>query len=263
MSAQAKDNPKTLRAALIIIGNEILSGRTQDTNTQFIAEKLSGRGIALREVRVVPDIEAKIIEAVRALKDQVNYVFTTGGIGPTHDDITAESIAKAFGTKLYSNPEAKAVMEAYYGGEWNEARLKMTMIPEGAKLIPNPVSGAPGFIMGNVHVMAGVPRIMQGMLETMLPFLDEGAKILTNTVACSLRESVIAEALTNLQKRYSDVDIGSYPQYRKGPHNLSLVLRSIHEEKLKTATSELMQIIRDLDDEPHAVGLQAIPDDLV
>ena len=147
---------KTLKAALIIIGNEILSGRTQDANIKFIAEKLMTRGVALAEIRVVPDIAEKIVKAVNELRAEVDYVFTTGGIGPTHDDITAENIAAAFGVKLYSHPEAKRVMEEYYKGEWNPARLKMTMIPEGAELVQNPVSGAPGFVIGNVYVMAGV-----------------------------------------------------------------------------------------------------------
>jgi molybdenum cofactor synthesis domain-containing protein len=244
---------KTLKAALIVIGNEILSGRTQDANIKFTAEKLMSRGIALCEVRVVPDIEEKIIRAVNELKAGVDYVFTTGGIGPTHDDITAESIAKAFGVELRSDPEARRVMDEYYKGEWNPARLKMTMIPEGARLVPNPVSGAPGFNIGNVYVMAGVPRIMQGMLESILPLLQEGARIISVTVACSLRESQIADRLAALQERYEDVDIGSYPQYREGPHNLNLVLRSVDAGRLQAAVAELLRIIRDLGDAPSVL----------
>lgn len=247
-----------LKAALIIIGNEILSGRTQDTNTQFIAQKLSGRGISLAEVRVVPDIEARIVEAVNEIRTKVDYVFTTGGIGPTHDDITAASVARAFGTKVAPDPHARRVMEEHYGTtDLSEPRLKMAMIPVGAKLIPNPVSGAPGFIIENVHVMAGVPRIMQAMLENILPLLKQGAPILSNTVGCSLRESEIAEKLTALQDRFSDIDIGSYPQYRQGPNSLSLVLKSTKPERLKMATLELMDIIKSLGDEPSAMGFQA------
>jgi molybdenum cofactor synthesis domain-containing protein len=241
----------SLTAGLIVIGNEILSGRTLDANTQFVAQKLSGRGIALAEVRVVPDIEAKIIKAVNEVRVEVDYVFTTGGIGPTHDDITAASIAKAFGVKLHADLHARKVMEEHYGRtDLSEPRLKMAMIPVGARLIPNPVSGAPGFIMENVHVMAGVPKIMQAMLENVLPLLKEGPPILSNTVTCSLRESEIAERLSALQDKYMDVDIGSYPQYRAGPGSLSLVLKSTQPERLKSATGELAEIIRALGDEP-------------
>ncbi len=240
----------SLTAGLIVIGNEILSGRTLDANTQFVAQKLSGRGIALAEVRVVPDIEAKIVKAVNEVRAEVDYVFTTGGIGPTHDDITAASIAKAFGVKLHADPHARKVMEEHYGRtDLSEPRLKMAMIPVGAKLIPNPVSGAPGFSMENVHVMAGVPKIMQAMLENILPLLKEGPPILSHTVTCSLRESEIAEKLSALQDKYSDIDIGSYPQYRSGPNSLSLVLKSTRPERLKEATAELVEIIKSLGDE--------------
>jgi molybdenum cofactor synthesis domain-containing protein len=251
-------NSEPMKAALLIIGNEILSGRTLDANTQHIAQKLSSRGIALAEVRVVPDIEAKIIKALNELRAEVDYVFTTGGIGPTHDDITADSVAKAFGVKLKADPAARKVMEEHYGTtDLSEPRLKMAMIPEGANLIPNPVSGAPGFIIENVHVMAGVPKIMQAMFENILPLLKQGAPILSNTVGCSLRESEIAEKLTALQKKFSDIDIGSYPQYRQGPNNLSLVLKSTKPERLKVATLELMDIIRSLNDEPALTIAQA------
>ncbi|MGB4106412.1 MAG: molybdopterin-binding protein [Alphaproteobacteria bacterium] len=243
----------TLTAALIVIGNEILSGRTLDANTQFIARKLLGRGIVLAEVRVVPDIEATIIKAVNELRKEVDYVFTTGGIGPTHDDITALSVARAFGVALVSDPHARQVMEEHYkktSTDMTASRLKMALIPEGAKLIPNPVSGAPGFIIGNVHVMAGVPKIMQAMLENTLPLLKEGLPILWETVECSMRESEIAEKLSALQDKYPDVDIGSYPQYQPGPKSLSLVLKSTQRDRLKNATGELMKIIRDAGDEP-------------
>jgi len=185
------------------------------------------------------------------LRAEVDYVFTTGGIGPTHDDITAASIAKAFGVTLQADPQARKVMEEHYGTkDLSASRLKMALIPDGASLIPNPVSGAPGFIMENVHVMAGVPKIMQAMMENILPLLKEGPPILSSTVTCSLRESVIAEKLSALQDKYSDIDIGSYPQYRAGPGSLSLVLKSTQPERLRVATGELMEIIKALGDEP-------------
>lgn len=241
-------NSETLRAAYIVIGNEILSGRTQDSNIKWAAERLATKGVALVEVRVVPDIEDKIIKAVNELRREVDYVFTSGGIGPTHDDITAASIAKAFGVTVHAHPEARRVMEEHYGTkDLSEARLKMAMIPDGAKLIPNPVSGAPGFIMENVHVMAGVPKIMQAMLENILPILKQGAVIQSKTVSCGLRESEIAEQLSALQDRYQDVDIGSYPHYP----GLNLVLRSTNVARLESATKELTEIIRELGDQPQ------------
>ena len=256
------DNPDIRKAALIIIGNEILSGRTQDTNTQWIAENLIRRGIMLAEIRVVPDIEEKIIRAVNEIRGQVEYVFTTGGIGPTHDDITAASLAKAFGVVLERNDEAFRMLENHYGLEQiTPARAKMCLIPVGAKLIPNPVSGAPGFIIGNVHVMAGIPRIMHAMLDFVVADLAQGKVVLSNTIACVLAESVLAEALEALQNRYAHVDIGSYPHYRGGTPGVSLVLRSTDEEILKAATRELLKIVRDHGDEPQALGLQAMVDD--
>lgn len=237
-------------AALIIIGNEILSGRTQDSNAQWIAKKLGARGITLVEIRVVPDIEDKIVEAVNALRGGVDYVFTTGGIGPTHDDITAASMARAFGVTLEENAEARAILEKNYGaGNLNPARLKMAMIPAGARLIPNPVSGAPGFIIGNVHVMAGVPAIMQGMLEGALPGLKTGAVVLSNTLICALPESTIAAPLTALQARYPQVDIGSYPHYQPGRSSVGLVLRAADRALLREVTRELAQIIGGMDPE--------------
>ncbi len=238
---------KTLKAALIIIGNEILSGRTQDSNIQYIARKLGEKGIALAEIRVVPDIEDKIVKAVNEMRAGVDYVFTTGGIGPTHDDITADSIAKAFGVKNVLNPEARAILVNNYGeANLNEARLKMAMVPEGAELIRNPVSGAPGFIIGNVYVMAGVPAIMQGMLDNVLPNLKEGARVFSNTVSCELTESRIAQELTDLQKKFPDVEIGSYPHFKMGSSSLSLVLRGTDRELLKKSTEELIGIVLSL-----------------
>lgn len=246
------DNPDIKRAALIIIGNEILTGRTQDANTQWIAERLLPRGIMLAEVRVVPDIEDKIIKAVNELRAEVDYVFTTGGIGPTHDDITAASVAKAFGVPLEINQEAYKKLEAHYGAEnFTAPRKKMTMVPRGASLIPNPVSGAPGFKIENVHVMAGIPRIMQAMFDHAIEALAPGEPMRSRTVSCALAESIIAEKLTALQDRYPDIDIGSYPHFCGGVLGLSLVLRSTDETQLDRAAAELVEIVSTLGGDPQ------------
>ena len=245
-----------LKAALLIIGNEILSGRTQDSNIKHIAVKLGERGITLAEIRVVPDIEDKIIKAVNALREEVDYLFTTGGIGPTHDDITADSIAKAFGVKNVLNPEARQLLVELYGEEnLNEPRLKMAHVPEGSSLIRNPVSSAPGFIIGNVFVMAGVPAIMQAMLDNLLPNLREGAKVYSNTLHCELPESKVAPGLSALQDKYPDVEMGSYPHFKMNAWNLSLVLRSSDVEALKVATRELIAVITGLGS-THQTDLQ-------
>lgn len=231
-------------AALLIIGNEILSGRTQDTNLKYLAEKLLTKGVKLAEVRVVPDIEAKIITALNELRANVDYVFTTGGIGPTHDDITAESVAKAFNVPLDQNEEARAILKNYYGDEQEltEARLRMARIPRGAQLVLNPVSGAPGFQIENVFVMAGVPRIMQSMLDDIIPRLESGDQIFSLTIASlNIAESVMAEPLERIQNEYPSIEIGSYPQYRSGVFAVSFVLRGTDinlmneaKEKIKT-----------------------------
>lgn len=252
------NSPKDYRAALLIIGNEILSGRTQDTNTQWIADKMTQRGIRLAEVRVVPDQEPAIIEAVNDMRAKVDYLMTTGGIGPTHDDITAACIAKAFGTELYEDPEAYKILEAYYGKEnLTEPRLKMAKVPKGSSLILNPVSGAPGFQIENVFVMAGVPRIMQAMLENVMEKMQGGQPILSNTVTCTLGESMIAKDLSDLQDKYPDVEIGSYPHYRGGVLGLSLVLRSKNDPRLDQATHDLIDIIRRLGGEPRALSIKS------
>lgn len=253
--AQGKD---TFSAALIIIGNEILSGRTVDTNTPWIAERLTARGIILGEARVISDDEQQIIQAVNDLRVRFDYVFTTGGIGPTHDDITAASVARAFDIELERNEEAFRMLEDHYGiEELTPPRAKMALIPKGAVLIHNPVSAAPGFIIGNVHVMAGVPRIMQAMLEYVLSVIMSGKPILSNTVACTLPESAVAEDLGKLQDRYPNVQMGSYPHYRGGALGLSLVLRSTDSDILEKATEDLIAIIRAHGDEPRALSLKA------
>ncbi|MCB9990981.1 MAG: competence/damage-inducible protein A [Rhodospirillales bacterium] len=253
------DDPDVFSAALVIIGNEILAGRTQDTNTPWIAERLTAHGILLNEVRIIPDEEPEIIHAVRSLYPKYDYVFTTGGIGPTHDDITADCVAKAFDAQLVRNEEAFRMLEEHYGlEELTPPRAKMCMIPAGASLIPNPVTAAPGFIMENVHVMAGVPRIMQAMLDHVLGMIKAGKPILSNTVACSLPESAVAEDVTALQETYAEIQIGSYPHYRGGVLGLSLVLRGTDKDRLEAATAELLEIIRKHGDEPRALSIRTV-----
>lgn len=254
---QNTSKKETFTAALIIIGNEILSGRTQDTNTPWIAGRLTERGIVLSEVRIIPDREQEIVEAVRAISEKFDYVFTTGGIGPTHDDITAQSVANAFNVELERNEAAFRALEAHYGiEELTPPRTKMALIPKGAALIPNPVTAAPGFVIGNVHVMAGVPRIMQAMLDHVLENIAAGKPILSNTVSCALTESMIAEELTELQEKYPNVQIGSYPHYRGGSLGLSIVLRSTNPDVLEVATSALIEIIENHGDEPRTLGIK-------
>jgi molybdenum cofactor synthesis domain-containing protein len=241
--ATAEDS---ITAGLLVIGDEILSGRTKDVNIGTVAEFCTDLGIELGEVRVVPDVEAEIIAAVNALRARYTYVFTTGGIGPTHDDITADAIAKAFGVKLPINPEARAMLEARWretGTVINEARLRMARIPEGASLIVNSVSAAPGFRIENVHVMAGVPKIMQAMLEAILPTLKTGRKVLSRTVPAQVGEGIVAAPLAALQAEYPDVKMGSYPRMGDGAVRTELVLRSPDEARLAEATEKLRKIV--------------------
>jgi molybdenum cofactor synthesis domain-containing protein len=231
-------------AALAIIGNEILSGRTVDKNLAYLATELNRVGIQLREVRVVPDIEQEIIDAVNALRNKYDYLFTTGGIGPTHDDITSASIAKAFGVKMIRHPEAEKVLRAHYTPEQiNEARLKMADVPEGSELIPNVVSSAPGFKVGNVFVMAGVPKIMQAMLGAAIPHLKGGASIHSVSITTNLPEGTIAAGLTEIQNRYTDLDIGSYPHYKQGAPSTTLVFRGVDETRAAAASKETETLI--------------------
>lgn len=252
-----RSKPDSLTAAVVVIGNEILTGRTQDSNTSWIAEKLLARGIAIREVRIIPDDEEAIIRSVNELRSKHNYVFTTGGIGPTHDDITAECVARAFGLGMEQNEEAFRMLEQYYGLEnLTPPRAKMASVPIGSRLIPNPVSAAPGFIVENVYVMAGVPRIMHAMLDHIIDMLKVGKPVLSNTVACTTPESMLAEDLSRLQDRYPEIEIGSYPHFRGGVLGLSLVLRSTEEDRLEKATDELVAIIRKHGDEPRALSVR-------
>ena len=249
------DTPVT--AGMLIIGNEILSGRTKDKNVGFIAEELTAIGIRLSEVRVVRDDEAAIIEAVTVLSERYTYVFTSGGIGPTHDDITTACIAKAFGVAVERNAEAMRRLTAHYddsGVEFNEARRKMADIPVGATLIDNPVSAAPGFIVKNVHVMAGVPRILQGMFAHLKPALTGGAQVLSRTVACTVGEGTVAGGLGAIQGDFPDLEIGSYPYFRAGAFGTSLVLRGTDEARLEAAAERVRALVRSLGGEPIEIG---------
>lgn len=241
---------KTYKAAMVVIGNEILSGRTQDKNINYLANKLVERGISLAEVRIVPDIEGKIIQALHDLKDQLDYVFTSGGIGPTHDDITSECVARACGAEYEIHDEAYKILEAHYGQkEFNKPRQKMAMTPKGATLIPNPVSAAPGFIIENIYVMAGVPRIMQAMVDHVVPSLAGGAVINSQTVHCNYPESKIAESLGRIQERWPEVDIGSYPAYKEGKPSVNVVLRSASDKILEKVKIEVETLLKGLDAE--------------
>ena len=224
-------------AGLLVIGDEILSGRTKDKNIGYIAEYLTTIGIELKEVRVVADEEAAIVEALNALKSRYCYVFTTGGIGPTHDDITADAVAKAFGVSIDHHPEAVALLRARFGGaELNQARMRMARIPAGGELIRNKVSTAPGFRIGNVFVMAGVPTIMQAMLDFVAPTLKTGAKMLSETVRADAREGDIGGPLAEIAKAHPETMIGSYPFFddRRGP-NTNIVVRSRDPARLAAA----------------------------
>jgi len=243
-------------AAVLLIGNEILSGRTHDKNLPYIAEKLNAHGVRLREARVIPDQRDVIVATVNACRATYDYVLTTGGIGPTHDDITAGCIAEAFGCRLVRHPEAVARLERHYlPGDLNAARLKMAEVPEGATLIDNPVSAAPGFRIENVFVMAGVPRIMQAMLDFVLPQLAGGAPVLSRTVSCLLREGEIAAALTALQQQFSDIEIGSYPYFRDGAFGVSLVARSIDAARVDSAAAAIERMIAGIEaqQKPHGI----------
>jgi len=244
-------------ACVLIIGNEILSGRTQDVNLNYIAKRLAECGVRLAEARVIPDQEAAIIDAVNACRAAYDWVFTTGGIGPTHDDITAECIAKAFGVGLEQNAEARALLERQYrerNVELNEARLRMANMPAGALLVDNPVSGAPGFQVGNVFVLAGVPSIMQAMFESAVEHIPGGVPLSSRTVVAYLPEGTLAGPLKELQGEYPDIDMGSYPFYRVGRFGSNLVLRAADEGRLEEAVNKLVACVDQLGGEPQLEG---------
>ena len=238
---------KVITAAILIIGNEILSGRTQDVNVQFLGQSLVHHGICLTEVRIVPDVEKSIIDAVNTLRSQYDYLFTTGGIGPTHDDITTACISKAFGLNVVRHPVAEALLlERYKPEDVNEARMKMADVTDGATLINNPISVAPGYRIENVFVMAGVPRIMQAMFDSIKGDLNGGQPILSQSVEASVHEGALAGKLGKIQDNHPDVDIGSYPFFREGQLGTCLVARSPNQEKLDAALDDINILLSEI-----------------
>jgi molybdenum cofactor synthesis domain-containing protein len=239
--------PGTVLAGLVVIGNEVLSGRTQDKNINWIAGRLDEHGIQLAQVRIVPDAEGDIIEAVNALRGRYRYVFTTGGIGPTHDDITAPSIAKAFNRVMERNTEALKILRAYYKTEdFNDSRQRMADMPRDVKLIDNPVSAAPGFIIENVYVMAGVPHIMQAMFDNVVHDLKGGAALKTKTITSDLREGQIGAPLAKIQEKHKAVVIGSYPFFQDDKVGVTIVLRSANEFDLQRAYQDTRAMLDDV-----------------
>ena len=235
-----------VNAAILIIGNEILSGRTQDTNTSTLATWLNSIGITVNEVRVIPDIEKTIVDTLNILRKNNNYVFTSGGIGPTHDDITAESVSKAFELKYVIHKEAFKILENYYKpGEFNEGRQKMVMMPENANLILNPTSGAPGFNIENVFCLPGVPSILKSMLGGLKNRLVGGEPILSHTISLRTVESEIANSLTKIQDQNKDVEIGSYPFFHAGKLGVSIVLRSENQRKIDNCNSQILEFVKE------------------
>ena len=233
-----------VNAAILIIGNEILSGRTQDTNTSTLATWLNSIGVKVNEVRIIPDIEKTIIDTLNLLRSNHNYVFTTGGIGPTHDDITAESVSKAFELKYEIHKEAFKILEAYYKpGEFNEGRQKMIWMPENANLILNPTSGAPGFNIENVFCLPGVPSILKSMLGGLKNNIVGGEPILSLTISLRTVESEIANSLTLVQDNNKDVEIGSYPFFQAGKLGVSIVIRSENQSKIDKCNSQIIDFV--------------------
>ena len=241
MSKKTKVN-----AAILIIGNEILSGRTQDTNTSTLAIWLNSIGVKVNEVRVIPDVEKIIVNTLNILRKENDYVFTTGGIGPTHDDITAESVSKAFGVKYEIHKEAFKILEAYYNlGEFNEGRQKMVWMPENAVLILNPTSGAPGFGIGNVFCLPGVPSILKSMLGGLKNKIVGGEPILSLTISLKTVESEIASSLTKVQDQNKDVEIGSYPFFHAGKLGVSIVMRSENQSKIDNCNLQILKFVKE------------------
>jgi len=246
-AAENQSKSEIVTAGLLVIGDEILSGRTKDKNIGYTAEYLTAIGIDLKEVRVVPDDEPEIVAALNALRARYTYVFTTGGIGPTHDDITADAVAKAFGVPIDYNPRAVEILRARLaqtGGVMNEARMRMTRMPAGAELVLNKISAAPGFRIGNVIVMAGIPAVVQAMLEYVTPQLKTGAKMLSETVRADCREGDIGTELGAIAKAHPDVIIGSYPFMDERGANAHVVMRSRDPQKLATVKAEVEAMLK-------------------
>ena len=239
-------NKKEIIAGIIIIGNEILSGRTQDTNTSTLSIWLNSLGIRVQEVRIIPDIEEYIIDTVNSFRKKFDYVFTTGGIGPTHDDITASSISKAFNLTYGQHKEAFSILEKYYKkGEFTEGRQKMAWMPQGANLILNPTSGAPGFNIENVFCLPGVPSILKSMLGGITNKLIGGEPILSHTINLRTVESEIAKSLSNVQNNNKDVEIGSYPFFRAGKLGVAIVLRCTDQNKIDKCNLEILKFVKE------------------
>ena len=241
------ENKKEIIAGIIIIGNEILSGRTKDLNTSTISKWLNSIGIKVQEARAIPDNEKIIINTVNEFRKKFNYVFTSGGIGPTHDDITSEAVSKSFNLKYEINKEAYKILEKYYGAnEFNEGRQRMTWMPSKASLILNPASGAPGFYVENVFCLPGVPSILESMLPDLNNKLVGGNPILSKTISLRTLESEIAKSLKIVQEKNKDIDIGSYPFFRKGKIGVSIVLRSEDQNKIDICSTEIMKFVNEM-----------------
>jgi len=248
---------KVWTAGLAIIGDEILSGRTQDRNINQVATWLNAQGIRLAEVRVVPDVEERIIDALEALRGAYDYCFTTGGIGPTHDDITVDAVAKALGVPVIVHPEARAILERYYAnkGGLNEERLRMARVPEGAELIPNQMSGAPGIKLGNLFLMAGVPHITAGMLDALTGTLEGGRPLVSVTVGAFAPESEVADILRQAEQSAEGISIGSYPFFKEGRVGSNFVVRSEDLALAETVAAELAEKLADVGYDPVAGGI--------
>ena len=240
------DKKAKFNASILIIGNEILSGRTQDTNTSTLATWLNSIGVKVEEVRIIPDVESTIIETLNLMRSKYDYVFTTGGIGPTHDDITAQSVSKAFGLKYEVHKEAFKILEEYYQpGEFNEGRQKMAWMPENANLILNPTSGAPGFNVKNVYSLPGVPSILKSMLGGLTNNIVGGEPIKSLTISLRTVESEIASSLTKVQNDNLDVEIGSYPFFHAGKLGVSIVIRSEDQSKIDNCNSQILKFVNE------------------
>jgi|TARA_B100002052_G_scaffold285817_1_gene299015 molybdenum cofactor synthesis domain-containing protein len=238
------EDKKEILAGIVIIGNEILSGRTKDTNTSCLALWLNSIGVKVAEVRVIPDKESKIVDTVNTLRKKFNYIFTSGGIGPTHDDITAQSISKAFDLEYEIHKEGYKILESYYKpGEFNEGRQKMIWMPRNAKLILNPTSGAPGFSVENVYCLPGVPSILKSMLGGLTNDIVGGDPILSKTISLNTVESEIANSLTKVQNNNQDVEIGSYPFFHAGKLGVSIIIRSTKQKKIDNCTSQILSFV--------------------
>tara|TARA_B100001027_G_scaffold55360_1_gene37209 strand:+ start:475 stop:1212 length:738 start_codon:yes stop_codon:yes gene_type:complete len=243
------DFNKDFTAGIVIIGNEILSGRTVDKNSSFIATWLNEKGISVEEVRVIPDKEQVIIDTVNEIRTKYAYIFTTGGIGPTHDDITAEAISKVFNQKYQYHSEAYKILERFYQNQdFNDGRKKMAKMPENAKLIPNPKTFASGFYLDNVFVLPGVPSILQVMLPYLGKVIKNGKKILSISIDTGLRESSMAEELNSIQNKFNNVDIGSYPYFKENPGTV-LVLRSIYDKEINECKKDIDNMLKNLKNE--------------